>query len=268
VSSASEEIVNIAKYLSIVIISLCLCSGAVGEERRKPIPMKELTDPYSRFYVPYPYPKTRKEIIANLEAQINANYALQKKKKRKIPKSKNSLSNILAGKSDYRIGKIVKVKNRKANIPYDYSWLIFVVDKDDKVFLRITMEASGIQTGNASIGLCNPEERGYKTEKEVIFILSNCIERPLNENDIKKIERVAFSSILGDQSAPLWEVVLSDGSTYYYSIIMDSVYRLEKKVTWRKDETGNREDPRNFVPITNEYLIDTLNDEVLILKKL
>jgi hypothetical protein len=268
VSSVSEVIMKIAKYFSIVIISICLCFGAAGEERREPIPMKELTDPLSRFYVPYPYPKTRKEIIANLKSHQERYLALLKKIKRKLPKSENSLSNILAGKSKYRIGKIVKVSNRKANIPYDYSWLIFVVDKDDKVFFRITMEASGIVLGTASIGPCNPEERGYKTEQEVLFILSNCIERPLTKNDVKQMERVAFSSFIGDQSAPLWEVVLVDGSTYYYSIIMDSVYKLEKKVPWKKDKTGEREDPQNFVPTANEYLMDTLNDEVLILKKL
>ena len=55
------------KYTVVSLLIIFFCFHLAGEERKKPIPMKELTDPRSPSYVPYPYPRKRAEIIADFK---------------------------------------------------------------------------------------------------------------------------------------------------------------------------------------------------------
>ncbi len=257
------------KYSIILILAFCLCQFAVGEERRKPIPMEQLTNPSSRFYIPHPYPKNKNEIIANLRFQLKGYYP---PKKTTQAGSKANLLEILDGKTSYKLGKIIKVKNRIAHIPHDYSWLILILDKDEKIVLRVVMRANGRAAGSANIK-CGPSQgekygpQSLKSEQEVLSILSASIGRPISGNEIKQMERVAFQSNIGPQSAPMWEIVLSNGNVYYYSVITDCIYAIEKKIPWKKDKDGKRESPRKLVP-HDDFAIDTINDEILVFKRL
>jgi len=60
---------NRFKYLSIIFLILSLTQIVMAEKRIKPKSMQELTDPSSPSFVPYPYPKTNEEIIADINSK-------------------------------------------------------------------------------------------------------------------------------------------------------------------------------------------------------
>jgi hypothetical protein len=55
------------KCIALGFLIALLCFAAYAEKRKPRLKMKELTDPNSPNYVPYPYPKNRKEIIEDLK---------------------------------------------------------------------------------------------------------------------------------------------------------------------------------------------------------
>ena len=82
------------------------------------------------------------------------------------------------------------------------------------------------------------------------------------------MERVAFQSNLGSLLTPMWEIKMLDGNTYYYSVKRDMVYEVAEKIRWKKDKDGRRTDMRSLVPRNYDFVPDTINDEILVLKKL
>lgn len=256
------------KFLIGFILVIYLFVPDYSENRREPLPMEQLTNPDSKYYVPHPYPKTRKEIIANLRFQFKRKYDLKKMK----PIKRITLLDIVEGKTSYMIGRIIKVKNRIAHMPHEYNWLILILDKNYKIHSRLSMQASGRFTGSTN---CMSSPGGgsqgiLKTKREILHILSNAIERPIRKDDLKQMERVAFafSFCTAPECAPMWEIVLSDGSLYYYSVLKDIVYTIEKRIPYKKDKNGFWEDPKPKVPNDCDYVIDTINEEILLLKVL
>lgn len=274
---------KIFKYFTILTLMLCLCQVTRGEERRKPISLEELTDPSSRFYIPHPYPKTKEEITADLIYGIKDHIAkikagtpsstddrLENNFPSRITKKQPidyliSLINIVEGKSDdFKIGEISKVKNRMAWIPHDYSWLIIITDKNKKIIDRINMDATGRLDGSASI------KSGYFTKflvskKDILYILAATIKKPISDINVKKIEQVAFKSRIAPPYAPMWKIVLDNGPVYYYSIITDNVYVIDKKIPREKDKNGNWKSEKELVP-HEHFVVDTISDEILVFK--
>ncbi len=284
------------KSFTILILVLCLCQVTWGEERRKPKYLEELTDPSSRFYLPHTYPKTREEIIVCLIYGIKDNIAkikaftqsstgdrlelreiiddflskiknifTSRKAKKKPIDYLLSLLDTVEGKSnDFKIGKIFKVKNRMAHIPHNYSWLIIITDKNKKIIERINMDATGRVGGGASI------KKGFSTEfliteKDVLYILAGTIKKTVSGIKVKKMERVAFSSRIAPQYAPMWKIVLDNDAVYYYSIITDNVYEIEKRVPREKDKSGKWKPSKECVP-HDHFVVDTISDEILVFK--
>ena len=261
------------KYIIILILVICLFFPVYSESRRGGVPMEQLTDPSSKHYVPYPFPKTREKIIANLKYQIKRKEDLKRKKGKPVkPKKRITMLDLVEGRTPYRIGRIIKVKNRMAHNPFDYSWLILLMDENYEIDSFLSMNADGRFTGSSN---CRSSYRGgsygiLKTKREVLNILSRMIDREVGRNDVDKMERVAFafSFCVAPECAPMWEIILIDGNIYYYSIVKDIIYSIDKRIPYKKDENGFWEDPKPLVPKDHDYVIDTINEEILVLKVL
>ena len=269
------------KYLSAIVLVFGLFQFTFSEKRSDPIPMKELTDPSSPSYVPIPYPENREDIIGDLKYAVNKLFADKEDTNvnSKTIEIKEILVDLTEKNSAYKIGKIIKVKNRSHRKAHDYGWLILIMGENGEVAARVSMKAEGLfgaaaATRNAAITLRSKypnSRRGPQfliTEEEVITRISEDIGKPVEGDEIKKMERVAFQSTLGDLLAPMWEIKMSKGEIYYYSVKRDTVYEIEKKISWKKDKNGIRKLSRDLVPYNRDYVTDTVNDEILVLKRL
>lgn len=260
---------NIVKYSIIFILVLGLFQPAAAEKRRKPVPMSELTNPSSPSYVPIPYPKTREEIIIDLK------YAIKATSPRKegayivgrIPEFENMLLNLLEEDPVYKVGPIFKVKNRSSGVAHKYTWLILIQDRNGKNVVRVGLHANGLYFGAGSI-YPHREKDLVKSDNEILDIVSESIEQPIEKKNVKRIERVAFPSTIGDKLAPLWEIVLKNGTVYYYSVRRDCVYGIEQEKQWKVKENGVRQNLGEILPYTTtDFLPDKINDKILVLKK-
>jgi hypothetical protein len=65
----------------------------------------------------------------------------------------------------------------------------------------------------------------------------------------------------------MWELKLNSGETYYYSEKKDCIFEIEDKKSWKKDNNGRRKHIRSIVQHTKHILPDTVNDEIIVLKK-
>lgn len=263
------------KFFKVIIIIICLIQPSFGEERKKPIPMDQLTDHSSPFYVPHPYPKTREEIMANLifQVKIKNEYYEARRRKLKITRKKNKpgLLDILEGKTSSRVGRIIKVKNRKSNMAHDYNWYILIMDKNNEAPLVLNMNPNGICSGSISIPC--PSQGCHtgllKTRLEILQILSSEIGRQISKKEIKHIVPVLFdwSSSIG-KLLPIWEIVLNNGTIYYYCFTKEKVFTIDKRIPYKKINAGFFDDPKYLVPNGCDYLVDTINDDILVLKVL
>lgn len=128
---------NKMKYLIIFILVLCVLQMTFAEKRAKPLPLKVLKDPSSPNYVPYPYPKNKKELIEDMKYAIKKMYLpredIHSVIEGTLPPSHTILPNLLEKKPVYKIGKIMKVKNLLSGHPYDYYWHIIILNEDDTI---------------------------------------------------------------------------------------------------------------------------------------
>ena len=272
------------KFFAVLFLIILICLPAAGEKRWKKKSMQELTDPNSPSYVPVPYPRNREEIITDL------NYYIEKYCKPsegvhvsyvdgKVPIQETILLNLLEPEPVYKIGKIIKVKNRAAELPDDYTWLILVMDKGGNIALRLALMADGlvasygttlgIDLKNVSEEYRNRMERlqEIKSDKEIKNILSESLGHVVDDQDIKKIERIAYLANIGDILLPMWEIKMTNGNIYYYSENWDMIYSIEKKLPWKKNGNGLRKS-RAEMAQNRAYLPDTINDEFVILTEI
>ena len=271
---------KIVKYVTVLILVFGFSQAAVAEKRVKPMPMKEFTNPSSPSYVPYPYPKKRVEIIEDLKYAINRLFADNEENngETKTPEIKKILLLLLDENPAYKVGKINKVKNRSHRIAHDYTWLITIEDESGQIVARVAMTAPGLfaiagaTTHGAELfkSAAPSLRRGphfLKTGQDVLNRLSSSMDRPVSKNEIKQMDRVAFQSKLGSLLTPMWEVKMLDGNTYYYSVKRDMVYEITEKIHWGKDKNGRRKAIRSLALQTHDFVPDTVNDEILVLKK-
>ncbi|MCX6580872.1 MAG: hypothetical protein NT166_11905 [Candidatus Aminicenantes bacterium] len=272
------------KYTIVLLLIIVFCLQLAGEERKKPTSMKELTDPRSPAYVPYPYPKKRAEIIADFKYYCEKFCGETNEYKSAFVRNFENITdkislNLLEPHPEYRIGEIFKVKNRIARFSDDYSWLIPVMDRKGDVAMRVALHASGLFIGAGAIAekdmtTASPEERLHFarlrkvfTEEDVKNALSESIGRTFTGNEIKKIERVAYPSAMGDYLHPVWVITMADGNIYYYIEIDDMIFSIDKKIPWKKTNQGIRPLASSLTP-SWDYLPDTINDELVILTRI
>jgi hypothetical protein len=272
------------KYTVVFFLIIVFCFQVFGEERKKPLSMKELTDPTSPSYVPYPYPKNRAEIIADFKYYCENFCGPKKGYKESFVRGYVDITdkislNLLEPHPEYQIGEIFKVRNRIAWLADDYTWLIMIMNANGQIAMRVALKASGLFIGAGAIGdqtiaKASPEERkrferltNIITNKDVTDILGKAIGHTISSNVIKKMERVAYPSSMGDYLNPLWEIKMSDGYIYYYCELEDMIYSIDKKIPWKKNNQGYRPDRMSLAPHW-DYLPDMIDDELVILKQI
>ncbi len=247
-------------------------------ERVKPKTIEELTNRGSLSYTLHPYPKNKKEIIANL--RFFWEEFIQGTKSVSIDNSEPPVDIVFNGLYQanppiYEIGKIVKVRNRMDRLAHDYSWLIILFDMEGNVAMRIVMRADGtVSTLGPALPSSYPKNYKYLkniqtfvSRDEVIDIFFRTLDRPINLKEIKKMERVAFYSRVGTLTNPAWEIRLKDGSLYYYSVMRGTLYTIEKRVPWKKGKNGHRPSQRNLIT-GPDFIPDTISDEFIYLKRI
>ncbi len=272
------------KYIVLLLLIIVFCLQLIGEERKKPISMKELTDPKSPSYVPYPYPKNRAEIIADFKYYCENFCGEKNGDKESFIRGYEDITdkislNLLEPHPEYQIGEIFKVKNRIAGFADEYTWLILVMNRNGQIAMRVALYASGLMIGGGAIGeqdiaAATPEERQRFarlmkaiTDEDVKNILSKSIDRTFTGNEIKKMERVAYPSSIGSYLCPIQEIKMADGTIYYYSELQDMIYSIDKKITWKKNNQGYRPLASSLAPHW-DYLPDMIDDELVILTRI
>jgi len=257
-------------YISSLLILLWIFNYALGEKRRSPIPIESLTNPESLDYIPHPYPKTKEEIIKDIKFQI------KKKDKLKIRKNlgrikKNPLINILNEKTSLKIGSIIKVKNRMSTMSHDYYWLILIMNNEKDLHSILKMDANGIYLGNSGFkcpyAFC--PDGLLKSKEEILEKLSIVIGRKLNRTLIKKMELVSFQTFeIASIGALIWEIILTDDTIYYFSVISGRSYKIIDKIPLTKNVRNEWLNPRLIVPEGHNHLADTIKEEIYVLKEL
>lgn len=282
-SVTTTWVMRSTKYIFALCLIFLLCLPVSGGKRPKPKSMKELTDPNSPSYVPIPYPKTRAEIITDLkyfiEQDKNSEGVKEAYVKGYVALTDSILHNLVEPHTVYRIGKIFKVKNRIDGFADNYTWLIMVMNQDGKIAMRIAMLASGLMGVCGAVGEDDLEAALPKNRKrleklrklvedeDIKNILSESLGRFIDENEIKKMERVAYPSSIGALITPVWEIKMRGGTIYYYSETRDMLYSIDKKIRWKKNEKGLRPGKSSLVSHP-DYLPDSISDELVILKKI
>lgn len=267
------------KLIITLIIFLSLCLPSLAEKRKPRLSMKELTDRNSPTYVPYPYPKNKKELLADIKYYyIDMTAGASSSYVGKTPISKIIIADLFGPNSNYKVGKIFKVKNRIAEFPDEYLWLVYIMDSDNDAVMNISVMECGLVIGGGAINkkalFTYPEETRkklkkamkVKEKKDVKKFLSDFLGNQIEDKDIKKIERVAYLSTLGSFNSPMWEFTMKDGIVYYYSEKRDMVYEIDERIPWKKISKKGRQSIRDFVS-HRDYLPDTISDELLTLKR-
>lgn len=270
---------KLLKTIIIFIIVITFCFPLIAEKRKPRKSMKELTDPNSPSYVPFPYPKNKKELIADMKYYFIdlSEGATTSHIDGGTPINDIITKDLFGPNPTYKFGKIVTVKNRASYFPDDYLWLVYVLDSEGDAVMRIVVKASGLVMEDFAIDKTRLQDYPEHTrqsltrlmkvldEKDVKNNLSGILGRQIEEKDIKKLDRMGFKSKVGDFLCPLWQFTLKDGSVYIYSEKRNMVYEIDKKITWKKMNKHVRPTIRDLVS-HNDYLPDTISDELVTLK--
>lgn len=272
---------RISKLIVFFVLISLFCLLVSADKRPARRSMKELTDPNSPSYVPYPYPKKRAEIIADIKYYCESVSGVGKESFAKgyVPVTDAIFENLFGPAPDYEFGRIIKVMNRIDELPDNYSWLAMIKDRNGNIVMRVAILASGLMVGSGAVGeedlqKADPVTRRRferfmtsKKDDDIKTILSESLGRAIKSTEIKKIERVAYSSAMGNLLMPLWEIKMNAGSTYYYLIQEDKIFSIDKKIGWKKGKKKRRPPKLSLVP-HRRYLPDTENDELVILKEM
>jgi hypothetical protein len=264
-------IMKINKIIIIISLVLILAIPMTAKKRRSPHSIDELTNPESPSYVPYPYPKNRKEVIYDLIYGIKKTSIPHEGSfvAGRIPESEKILLNLLEANSIYEVGKIFRMKNLSSGNAHDFSWFIFIADQSGENVYRVYLNANGLLGGGGPI---KPEHRaGFnKSKKGVLTILSESIDIPVKDLKTKRIDRMAFGAgSIGDKFSPTWEIEMKDGKKYYYSIMKDMIYAIDEKRERKLDKNGRHGPWLHLVNYgVEEFVFDDLEDKIIILKKI
>jgi hypothetical protein len=263
------------------VLILALVLPAFAAKRRKGESKEELTDPASPSYVPFPYPKNRAELIADIKY-----YYVDLTKDAKsgfvggMPIDKKISLDMFKPGTKYKIGKILKVKNNVDYLPDDYYWLTYVMDEEGDAVMRISMQASGLGLQGGAIDKNQFTRYSEKTKNALIRRLKVLEENDLSEilagtlkdREIKrkiiKMDRLGYWGRLSSFTTPLWRIFMKDGTIYYYSELSDQVYTTSGERIWKKDYRGFFPNPGLNRENIWDYIPDRINDKLIILKRI
>lgn len=205
---------KLLKTIILIVLIFACCYDLPAKKRVSGLSMKDLTDPSSPSYVPFPYPKTREEIIEDLKYQVSKMYSQKNRWEHSISEVINLFPELIKENSSVKIGEIVKVKNRMSTMAKSYSYLIFLSDAQEKYISRVAMKACGILSGGVHPSKENPGKKLISYDK-ALEKLANHLGNSYKKEKVKKIERMALHIIFAPPSYPTVEMTLTDGSVYY-----------------------------------------------------
>lgn len=235
---------------SIFLISILLLITFLPlQAQKKPpqTPLKELTDPDSHNYVPYPYPKSDFEIIEDFKYGVDLFFNPKIKKHMTVIKGdlndEKRLLNLLGKNPTLEVTKIIRVEDLVLTSPCMYYYLLQIEDEKGEVFAVGSLEDCGLYAGVAFIS-DKTKYRPFKTKKQVKNILTDAL-GPIEINNIDRV--FIHSSLPVHPNAPLWRINTSEG-TFFVDYFYDDVYKVVEEIPWTaKDNYPDPERKRNVI---------------------
>jgi hypothetical protein len=200
-----------------------------------------------------------------------------------MPPTEIVFKKLIEPESGYKVGEIVKVKNRNANRAQDYGWLVIIDDSGGIPAMRVEMLATGEigsawSTNVASYGDFNKKflkrlskyHRKLTTADEAKKKLQN---HPRFQGKkrfkFKKSERIKFNSRVADPISPAWELETTD-ATFYYNPVRDELYRVESRLPlYTETESDIKQAKATYESVRGKlFLRDTVNDQLIVLEKI
>jgi|GEM_PF-2686284 len=249
------------KIFSISILLLIAFLPLQAQKKPPQTPLKELTDPNSPSYVPYPYPKTDFEIIEDFKYGVDLFFSPKPGKHMTVINgdlsNEKRLLNLLGKNPTLEVKKIIRVENLVLTSSTVYYYILQIEDEKGKVFAIGSIEDCGLYAGVEFIS-DKTRYRPYKTEKQVKNMLTDA----LGHIEINNMERIFIhSSLPVIPEAPLWRISTSEG-TFFIDYIYEDIYKVVEEIPWTaKDNYPDPERKKNVI------LYD-LQGKVLLLEKI
>ncbi|MEA2005150.1 MAG: hypothetical protein U9O50_02670 [Acidobacteriota bacterium] len=229
------------KLTILIVISTIIFSTFVQAEKKRPprYTLKDLSDPESPSYVPYPFPKNDFEVLEDFK------YGIKKMRLHKQP----GYNIFLLDKRGISVDKIVRVEEKYLNAPYNYYYL-FHVKKNGEIIGVGTVNEFGLVM---STGLVETEEQKKRVKpfKDKIEV-EKIIDETLGKIKIEKMKLVHRVSDICNEFAPMWEVETLEG-TYFVD---------HRNVVWAIDY----ETPATDEKIKTRTKIGVLDEEKDVIK--
>lgn len=243
--------------------SLLLVIGFIPLQAGKkppPIPLKELTNPNSPSYVPYPYPKTEFEIIEDFKYGVKVHFGPKEGKRTSIvsgfPDYSKLLLDLLGKNPSLHVEpQIIKVIDKIETSYHRYYFLLQIVNEREEVVAVGRLADCGLMGGVVFYSEQN-KFKPFKTENEVREILSST----LGNININKVERIYYHSTISDLMAPLWKISTLQG--IYFVDYRDNVYSIEEEIYWTSK--NSYPDPGR----TKILILNSLEEKAIFLKKI
>lgn len=269
--------------LFMLILIISVLNPLYAGERPKRKPMSEYTDPKSPSYTPHPYPVNQSQILANLRYYVREYVDNPNIKSSLLPGTPDDhdhvLKNALNNKNGYFISAIDKVELRCDSFSDDYVWIIFIADKSGGIVSRLDMHANGLVGGQRTLDLKllesmtaqasfkKKQAMARRTGKDILRSLTETTGLKTEPGKIRSVKAVCYPSYISDFTAPIWEVVFSNGDMYCYCDKMNTWFKALRRIKWSKERSGDRSHPLSLIQ-TSDYICDSISEEVIELQKL
>lgn len=254
------------KIITAILLTMVLCQLTTAEKRVAPrYTMEDLTNPESQSYVPYPYPKTNEEIVADLKIQLKKMYS-RKSWSHSLTTYYDLLPELLKENSGVEVSEIIKVKNRISTLAHDYSYLIVITDKNRNLNARVSMSAYGLLAGGSDP---SPTNNIKKTKNKVKTkkILKEKFGMAFKEETVKEFDAISYSTFgFASIGHPLYRLKLTDGTVYYMDD-RDRLYTLSEKKQVRENRAAEYQQEKRKFAGKGEVVFDTLSETILFFKE-
>ncbi len=244
---------------SCLLVLFALNLPLSSQKKPPQTPLKELTDPASRYYVPYPYPKTEFEIIEDFKYGIDLAFTPRPGKHVKVLGGdlsyRKMILKLINKKPSLKVTKIIRVEDMVVTSPCLHYFLLQIEDENGTVVAIGSLEDCGLWAG---VGFFPDMSRLriYKTKEQIKKIVADS----LGPVELNKIERIGIhSSLPSSRYSPLWRISSSEGTFFVDN--NDDVYLVVEEIPWTiKDNYPDPEHKRNVV-------LDGLQGKALFLEK-
>lgn len=267
------------KIICLLLIMFLPTGYLSSIERHKPLPLTELQNRKSAYYIPIPYSKTREDIIVDLNYELAYRFGGlgQCKEKITVPINPGDGIDLQQSVEDYfskdkgcRVGDIVKVYNKNYYNPFEFDYLIEILGPDGVPVFRTVIDQSGRwKTSAQSERPWNLLKENFTDDSRVMGLLKilKISKDELIESDYY------YSPGFSWETNPAKKITSKDKITYFVSPY-HRIYRLREKLKDRGDSALTKKmlKIRANHPYDKEsnstVIHDTVDDEFLILEEI